>query len=393
MSLKTLKTISLNNKAVLIRVDFNVPMQDGKITDLSRIEASLQTINYVLDQGGIPVLMSHLGRPKGKKSADLSLKPVAVALQSLFKGKTVSLIENLEDTSIIRSVKEKDNLTVFLLENLRFNPGEEKDDPLFAKKLAAFGDIYVNDAFSAAHRAHASVTGITRFLPSYAGFQMEEEVLSLERCLSLPRKPYWAIVGGAKISTKLPLIECLMEKVDGLVIGGAMANTLLLAQGKTIGKSLVEPDLLKDALDIIKKVDQNNCELLIPTDVVVSKTIENPNPIVKRVEDVDDQDIILDMGPHTILSIKQKLQEAKTVVWNGPLGLVEVSPFEKGTEEVAKMIGALDAAKVSGGGDTVAILKKLSLEDNFSYISLAGGAFLEWLEGKSLPGLAPLMAE
>ncbi len=264
----------------------------------------------------------------------------------------------------------------------------------FSKHLASLGDIFVNDAFSASHRAHASVVGIAKYLPSYAGLLFFDELRNLDRFLKRPLKPLWAIIGGAKISTKLPLIESLINKVDGLIIGGAMANTLLLSQGKNVGTSLVEPDLKKECKKIIAEAKKKKCTLLIPTDVVVAENPDAKYAQVKQVDNIKNQDMILDIGPDTIENIEKCLESAKTVIWNGPLGLIEVPLFEKGTEKVAHMLGKLPGViKVSGGGDTVAILNKLKLIDIFSYVSLAGGAFLEWLEGKKLPGIQALIRE
>lgn len=389
--IKTLKEVTLKNKTVLVRVDFNVPMDDGVVADDSRILAALPTIKLLQEKGAKVILMSHLGRPKGQKKKEFTLLPVVEKLKKLIKNQKIHFAPDIEDEALPQQIQDMNPEEILVLENLRFYPGEEKNSTAFAKHLASLGDIYVNDAFSASHRAHASVAGITDYLPAYAGELLASELKNLDRFLHHPLKPLWAIVGGAKISSKLPLIQTLIQKVDGLIIGGAMANTLLLSAGKNVGTSLVEPDLQGECKKIVAAAKKNKCTLLVPVDVVVAHKPEDGKATVKQVDEIGDEDMILDVGPESIAAIADHLAEAKTVIWNGPLGLIEVPPFEKGTDEVARVLSKLvGVVKVAGGGDTVAILNKLNLIDIFSYVSLAGGAFLEWLEGKELPGIQAL---
>ena len=389
--IKSLQSVTVKGKIVLVRVDFNVPIEDGVISDDTRILAALPTLKYLQETDARIVLMTHLGRPKGKKVKKYSLLPVVEKLKTIVKNTEIHFASDINDQGLKDKIHQMHPGEILVLENVRFYSGEEENSAAFSKHLAGLGDIFVNDAFSASHRAHASVVGITKYLPSYAGLLFFDELRNLDRFLKRPLKPLWAIIGGAKISTKLPLIKSLIDKVDGLIIGGAMANTLLLSQGKNIGASLVERDLENECKKIIAEAEKKKCTLLLPTDVVVAESPDAKNVQVKQVEDIENKDMILDVGPGTIEHIEKCLASAKTVIWNGPLGLIEVPPFEKGTEQVAHMLGKIPGViKVSGGGDTVAILNKLKFINIFSYVSLAGGAFLEWLEGKELPGIKAL---
>lgn len=394
MTFKTLDALDASNKRVLVRVDFNVPMQDGEVTDATRIERAARTLTELAAAGAKVVALSHFGRPKGRVETSMSLEPIARAL-----GRTLGCdIAFATDCVGPKAAAVVDTLPaggIALLENLRFHSGEEKNDPAFAKALADLGDAYVNDAFSCSHRAHASVTGIPEHLPAYAGRLMQAELEALEAALGGGQRPAAALVGGAKISSKLQVLGQLLGKVDKLIIGGAMANTFLAAKGVGIGKSLSEPDLLDAARAILAKAQEAGVELVLPVDGVVAEEFA-PGAACRttRIAEVGDAEMILDVGPASVINIKDKLEQVKVLLWNGPIGAFEVPPFDAGTTDVAKAAAILTQQgklkTVAGGGDTVAALAHAGVLEKFSYVSTAGGAFLEWLEGKVLPGVVAL---
>lgn len=390
----TLDEVELKDKRVLIRVDINAPTKDGKITDDTRIRSVVPTIKDILAKGGIPILLAHRDRPKGKVVPEMSLAPMRQPLAEAL-GVPVEWAEMPEPALVAAKVAELAPGSVLLVENIRFLPGEEANDPEFSKKFAELGDLYVNDAFSVSHRAHASTVGIAQFLPVAAGRQMQAELEALEKALSSPEHPVIAVVGGAKVSTKLDLLENLIDKVDQIIIGGGMANTFLAAQGKPVGKSLCERDLLETARRIIAKAAEKNCEIVLPTDVVVANEFaaNAPSKIVAADACPDDA-MILDAGPQSVEDFSRRFESAKTIVWNGPLGAFEIEPFNKATDAAASKAAELAKAgqvlAVAGGGDTVAALNGCGAGNDFSYVSTAGGAFLEWIEGKTLPGVAAL---
>jgi len=392
MSWKTLDDMELAGKVVLTRVDINVPVEGGVVTDATRIERIVPTIKDILAKGGTPVLLAHFGRPKGKVVPEMSLRVVVPALEAALE-QSVTFVETPERAAL----EGMGAGTVVLVENTRFSPMEEKNDPEMAEFLASLGDVYCNDAFSAAHRAHASTEGVARLLPSCAGRLMEAELKALEAALGAPERPVVAVVGGAKVSTKLELLSNLIEKVDMLVIGGGMANTFLAAQGVDVGKSLCEHDLADTAREIMAKADALGCRLLLPTDVVVAREFKAgaASETVPTAQ-VPGDAMILDAGPESVAAVKAAFAEAKTLIWNGPLGAFEIEPFDAATNAAAAEAAALTAAgkliSVAGGGDTVAALNKAGAAARFTYISTAGGAFLEWMEGKTLPGVAALEA-
>ena len=369
MAWKTLDDMDLNGKRVLCRVDINVPVENGHVTDATRIERIVPTVQYILEQGGTPILIAHFGRPKGKVALDLSLRVVVPALSEAL-GRKVRLIETLEAAEA--GTDEIAGADVLLLENIRFYPGEEKNDPAFAERLAALGDVYCNDAFSAAHRAHASTEALARLLPACAGRLMQAELQALESALSAPERPVGAVVGGAKVSTKIDLLQNLVQKLDILVIGGGMANTFLAAMGADMGASLREDDLLDTARAILDEAKTRGCRVILPVDGRV----------------------VLDAGDAAVVEIVTAFETLKTLIWNGPLGAFEIAPFDTATVAAAQAAAKLtrDGAlvTVAGGGDTVAALNQAGAADDFTYISTAGGAFLEWMEGKELPGVAAL---
>jgi phosphoglycerate kinase len=371
-----------------------VPVHDGAVTDATRIKRVAPTIRELSDRGARVALLAHFDRPKGKRVPEMSLAPVAMAVADVV-GRPVGFVDDCVGPQAEAAVTRLGEGGIVLLENTRFHPGEEKNDPAFAAALAAVGDIYVNDAFSAAHRAHASTEGVAHLLPSYAGCAMQQELEALERALGSPERPVLAIVGGAKISTKLDLLANLIGKVDALVVGGAMANTFLAADGFEIGTSLNEPDLEPTAKDISLKAASAGCVLVLPVDVVVAKELKPDAPHeTVMVDQVPADMMILDAGEKTVAAINAWIDRAKTLVWNGPLGAVEISPFDRATVETARHAAArMRAGKllsVAGGGDTVAALNHVGVAEDFTYVSTAGGAFLEWLEGKSLPGVEAL---
>ncbi|MFD2236141.1 phosphoglycerate kinase [Aureimonas populi] len=393
---KTLDDADLSGKHVLCRVDLNVPMKDGKVTDATRIERVLPTLREIADKGGRVILLAHFGRPKGKVDKAQSLEPVAEVLSRQL-GKPVGFADDCVGPVADGIVANMTDGDVLLLENTRFHAGEEANDDEFASQLAALGDLYVNDAFSAAHRAHASTEGVTHHLPSYAGRAMQAELEALEKGLGNPEKPVVAIVGGAKVSTKIELLSNLVKKVDCLVIGGGMANTFLAAQGKDVGKSLCEHDLAQTALSIVASAEAAGCVILLPADAVVAKEFKaGAQNEVLSVDRIPADGMILDVGPASVGMVNEWIDKAKTLVWNGPLGAFEIEPFDAATVSAARHAaqrtreGAL--VSVAGGGDTVAALAHAGVTDAFTYVSTAGGAFLEWMEGKPLPGVEALKA-
>ena len=396
MALRTLDSFDLKGKNVLIRVDMNVQMQNGLVTDATRLSRAVPTILEVLEKGGKPILLSHFGRPTRGFDLALSTQHAATALANRLKKRVHFATSCIGDTAqkAVETLPEGD---VLLLENTRFHAGEKKNDPEFAAELAKLGDIYVNDTFSTAHRAHASVEAIARLLPSCAGRLMEEEISKLEAALSTPERPVLAVVGGAKVSSKLMLLEHLIEPMDKIVIGGGMANTFLAAQGYNIGQSLCEHDMQDTARAIMENAKAANCEIILPVDVVAAKEFAaNSEHDIVAADACPADAMILDAGPKTIELIKKHLDESKTVIWNGPLGAFEIPPYNVATDAAAQHVAALTKAgkllSVAGGGDTVAALNGSRSADDFTYISTAGGAFLEWLEGKTLPGVASLMS-
>ncbi len=390
---RTLDHVDVKGKRVLMRVDLNVPIENGVVSDSTRIERVAPAITEIADKGGKVILLSHLGRPKGRDPKQ-SLKPVAAEVSRIIK-RPVKFADDCVGEIAERAVAAMNPGDILCLENTRFYAGEEKNDPAFVTALAKLGDIWVNDAFSAAHRAHASTEGLGHKLPAYAGRTMQAELEALANALENPQRPLTAIVGGAKISTKLNLLGNLLDKVNALIIGGAMANTFLLAQGKTVGKSLAEPDLVPTARKIMDKAKSEKREIILPVDVVTAAKLEaNASSRVLDADKVGGADMILDIGPRSIEQVVSVLARAKTLVWNGPFGAFEVEPFDNGTIEVAEAAAELTEAgklvSVAGGGDTVAALNVAGVADRLTYVSAAGGAFLEWLEGKRLPGVEVL---
>ena len=391
MGVKTVKDIELSGKRVILRADFNVPLKQGDITDDTRIKAALPTIKYVLEQKNTSlILMSHLGRPKGDKDPSLSLKPVADRLSELL-GKDVKMASDCIGSEVKAMADGLKAGEVMLLENLRFHKEEKKNDPDFAKQLAELAEVYVNDAFGTAHRAHASTEGITKYLPAAAGFLIDKEVRFFQHILENPKKPFVAIIGGAKVSSKIGVLESLLPKASTLIIMGGMSYTFLKAQGYEIGKSLFEEEYLETAENLIKKAKEAGVEIILPLDhVVASDFDENAKP-----ENVDDINIPsdkmgMDIGPKTLNSIKDRIAKAETLVWNGPLGVFEFDAFAKGTIEAAKMVAECQGTTVIGGGDSVAAVNKFGLADKIDHVSTGGGASLEFLEGRTLPGIVAL---
>jgi phosphoglycerate kinase len=390
MGWKSLDDMDLKGKRVLVRVDINVPFENGQVSDTTRIDRIVPTINDILAAGGTPILMAHFGRPKGKPVPKMSLRITLPSLEAAL-GRRVTFIEKPSREAINAMPYD----SVVLLENTRFTPMEEANDPAMAKFLASLGDVYCNDAFSAAHRAHASTEGVAHLLPSCAGRLMAEELGALDQALGNPQRPVVAVVGGAKVSTKLDLLGNLVSKVDHLVIGGGMANTFLAAQGINVGKSLCEHELADTARDILKKAEAAGCEVILPRDIVVAREFKAGAANETLAPDACPADaMILDAGPATVAYIAEVLEKAKTLVWNGPLGAFEIAPFDAATNAAAAKAAELSRAgkliSVAGGGDTVAALNQAGAAKDFTYISTAGGAFLEWMEGKTLPGVAAL---
>ena len=394
MTFRTLQGADLTGKTALVRVDFNVPMENGQITDDTRLKAALPTIALLSKAGAKVVLLAHFDRPKGKRVPEMSLKPILPALSKLV-GRQVSWADDCIGADAKAVVDGLKPGGVALLENLRYHAGEEKNDPAFAAELAKLGDIYVNDAFSAAHRAHASTEGVAKLLPAYPGLSMERELNALDAALGSPQRPVIGIVGGSKVSTKLDLLKNLVTKLDKLAIGGGMANTFLYAQGHDVGASYCEKDLAETAREIIRLAGQNNCKLFLPIDIVVAEQMAKGVPTrVRNLGNVDEHERILDAGPETVERLKRAMGNSKTLIWNGPLGVFEIPPFDKGTVEAAREAAKLakegKLVAVAGGGDTVSAMHHAGVAGDLTFISTAGGAFLEWMEGKELPGVEAL---
>ena len=391
MNKKSIKDIDIKNKKVLVRVDFNVP-QDGKlnITDDTRIRAAVPTIKYAVDKGSRVILMSHLGRPKGGPEPKYSLKPAAERLSQLI-GKPVAMAPDCVGSEVKKIVAAMKPGDIVLLENLRFHKEEEANDPDFSKELASLGDVYVNDAFGTAHRAHASTEGVTRYLPSVSGFLVQKEIEYFEKAVANPAKPYIAILGGAKVSDKIEVIKNLMNKVDALLIGGGMAYTFLKAQGVDIGNSKLEADKVGLASQILSEAQKKKVKILLPVDHVVADKVDaGQNAKIIDGAAIPGGMLGLDIGPKTTAEFEKQLRGAKTIIWNGPLGVFEIDKFDKGSRAIARFISGLKATSIIGGGDTAAAVAKFGLANKMSHISTGGGASLEYLEGKTLPGIAAL---
>ncbi|WP_298971485.1 phosphoglycerate kinase [uncultured Roseobacter sp.] len=393
MGWKTLDDMDLAGKRVLVRVDINVPVEDGRVTDTTRIDRIVPTIKDIVAGGGLPILLAHFGRPKGKYVPEMSLRVTLPALEAAL-GQDVTFIERPE----VDALKALPAGSVVLVENTRFAAGEEANDPGMAKFLASLGDIYCNDAFSAAHRAHASTTGVAQLLPSCAGRLMQAELSALESALSTPQRPVGAVVGGAKVSTKIALLENLVGRLDLLVIGGGMANTFLAAQGAQLGASLQEPDFIDTAKAIMARAAEAGCRILLPVDGLVAREFKAgaAHEVIALGPDtvLDADQMVLDAGPESVKAVTAAFADLKTLIWNGPLGAFEIAPFDQATNaaaaDAARQTRAGTLISVAGGGDTVAALNQAGVADDFTYISTAGGAFLEWMEGKELPGVAAL---
>lgn len=389
-----LKDCVVTNKNVILRVDINVPVVNGVITDDTRIKAVIPTIKYLISNQAKVILISHFDRPEGKRVPEMSLQQLVFRIEELL-GAKIKFADDCIGDEVKKAVEETKYGEVILLENLRFYKGETKNDPEFSRALASLGNLYINDAFSCSHRAHASIVGVAEILKSCPGLLLESEIDNLQNLVANPKKPMLAIVGGSKVSTKIDLLNALIAKADAIFIAGGMANTFLYAQGYNVGKSLFEKDLKDLALEILANAKKNNCQIILPKDVVVCNKLEQ-NTITKNVTvaDVKDDEIIADVGMESIKDLEEKIKNIKTVVWNGPLGAFEIKPFDKATTALAKIIANQTKAKnlisVAGGGDVVSALNASGFIDDFSYISTAGGAFLEWLEGKSLPGIKVL---
>ncbi len=393
--LPTLESLDVTGKTVLVRLDLNVPMQAGRVTDATRINRIVPTLQYLMERDAKVVILSHLGRPKGFDPGQ-SLAPLVDALSAALWDRPVRFAPDCVGSAAKMAVEGASKGDVILMENLRFHAEEKANDPEFGRAMANLGDCYVNDAFSCSHRAHASIVGISPYLPSAAGRLMQEEVTALSNVLANPARPLTAIVGGSKVSTKLELLSHLLDKVDTLVIGGAMANTFLHAQGLNMGASLVEEQMADTARAIMAKATSSSCRIVLPVDAVVATKFKAHAPaMVSNVDAIPPDGMMLDVGPRSLMELQMVINESKTLVWNGPVGAFETSPFDATTVQIARMIAAASRAgtlhSVAGGGDTVAALAHAGLSAELSYLSTAGGAFLEWLEGKELPGLAALI--
>jgi phosphoglycerate kinase len=393
--IRTIDDLDLKGKRALIRLDLNVPVENGLVRDQTRIERVVPSLREIIDKGSALVLLSHFDRPKGKFVAEMSLRPIAPALAAALKYPVTFVPTDWRDNAAATAAGSLRPGQIILPDNTRFHPGEEANDPAFAALLASLGDVYINDAFSSAHRAHASTEGVAHLLPRAAGRAMQAELEALERALERPDRPLAAIVGGAKISTKLDLLSNLISKVDVLIIGGAMANTFLAAKGVDVGKSLHEPDLLDTARAITDMAAAGNCRIMLPEDASLAGEFKAGAPSrIASVGDVRPGEMILDIGPGSVEAVNAALDGARTLVWNGPFGAFEIEPFDRGTAAVARYAAALTKTgrlvSIAGGGDTVAALNQAGAADGFTYVSTAGGAFLEWLEGKSLPGVKVL---
>ncbi|MGR7914711.1 phosphoglycerate kinase [Finegoldia sp. P1-F-LS] len=389
MNKKTLKDLNVENKRVLVRVDFNVPIKDGVITDTNRIEASLTTIKYLIDNNAKVILMSHLGRPKGEPKPEFSLKPVAQKLSEII-GQDVKFIDSdkVVDDSVIEESKKLQPKEIMIIQNTRFRKEEEKNDEKFSKELSQLADLYVNDAFGASHRAHASNVGVSKFLPSAVGFLVQKEIEIMGKALENPERPFTAILGGAKVSDKIGVIENLLDKVDTILIGGAMAFTFIKSQGKNVGKSLIEEDKLDLAKSLLEKAQEKGVKIFLPVDFVVAKEMsEDSDSKVINIDDFTDDIAGFDIGTKTIKIFDEEIQKSKTIVWNGPMGVFEIEQFSKGTFEIANSLVKSKATTIVGGGDSASAIAKSGNKDKVTHVSTGGGASLEFLEGKVLPGI------
>ncbi|MDP6024023.1 MAG: phosphoglycerate kinase [Alphaproteobacteria bacterium] len=389
--MQTLDDLTLAGQRVLVRVDLNVPMRDGRVSDATRIERAVPTLAELVGKGAKVIVLSHFGQPKGQVVPNMSLAPLAGPLAAALE-RPVAFAAMDTAPAVVAAMNDGD---VLLLENVRFDAGEEANDGVFAQRLADLGDIYVNDAFSCAHRAHTSTEAIAHLLPAAAGRSMQAELTALEAALANPRRPMAALVGGAKVSSKLAVLGHLLDKVDQLIIGGGMANTFLFAKGINVGASLCETDLADTAREIMAKAGQTGCEIVLPVDVVLAREFKaGMDATTVPIDKVPDDMMILDVGPASVWDLAQRLQQYRTLLWNGPMGAFEIAPFDNGTVKVAQAAAARSKAgnltSVAGGGDTVAALRHAGAADDFTYVSTAGGAFLEWLEGKVLPGIKAL---
>lgn len=389
MNKKTLKDLNVENKRVLVRVDFNVPIKEGIITDTNRIEASLTTIKYLIDNNAKVILMSHLGRPKGEPKPEFSLKPVAQKLSEMI-GQDVKFIDSdkVVDDSVIEESKKLQPKEIMLIQNTRFRKEEEKNDEKFSKELSQLADLYVNDAFGTSHRAHASNVGVSKFLPSAVGFLVQKEIEIMGKALENPERPFTAILGGAKVSDKIGVIENLLDKVDTILIGGAMAFTFIKSQGKNVGKSLIEEDKLDLAKSLLEKAQEKGVKIFLPVDFVVAKEMsEESDSKVINIDDFTDDIAGFDIGTKTIKIFDEEIQKSKTIVWNGPMGVFEIEQFSKGTFEIANSLVKSKATTIVGGGDSASAITKSGNKDKVTHVSTGGGASLEFLEGKVLPGI------
>lgn len=389
MNKKTLKDLNVENKRVLVRVDFNVPIKEGIITDTNRIEASLTTIKYLIDNNAKVILMSHLGRPKGEPKPELSLKPVAQKLSEMI-GQDVKFIDSdkVVDDSVIEESKKLQPKEIMLIQNTRFRKEEEKNDQTFSKELSQLADLYVNDAFGTSHRAHSSNVGVSKFLPSAVGFLVQKEIEIMGKALENPERPFTAILGGAKVSDKIGVIENLLDKVDTILIGGAMAFTFIKSQGKNVGKSLIEEDKLDLAKSLLEKAQEKGVKIFLPVDFVVAKEMsEESDSKVINIDDFTDDIAGFDIGTKTIKIFDEEIQKSKTIVWNGPMGVFEIEQFSKGTFEIANSLVKSKATTIVGGGDSASAIAKSGNKDKVTHVSTGGGASLEFLEGKVLPGI------
>ncbi len=390
MALRTVRDLELSGKRVLVRVDYNVPLKNGAVTDATRIEASLPTLKYIIDQGGSLVLMSHLGRPKGTPDPEYSLKPVAEKLSEMI-GRPVQFVSDCVGEKVREAAQKLRSGEILMLENVRFNAGETRNSPEFARELAEVADVYVNDAFGSAHRAHASTEGVAHLLPSAAGLLIEKEVKFFQPLLENPAKPFVAIIGGAKVSTKIGVLETLLPRCTTLIIGGGMAYTFLKAQGHSIGSSLVEEEFLSTAHDLIEQAKNEGVDLILPVDhVVANEFSESASPEAVDAVDIPDGKVAMDIGPKTIEACRAAIAGAKSLVWNGPMGVFEFDAFSKGTLAIGKAVAECSGTTVVGGGDSVAAVNTFGLADRIDHVSTGGGASLEFLEGKVLPGIAAL---
>ncbi|MDU6597793.1 phosphoglycerate kinase [Finegoldia magna] len=389
MNKKTLKDLNVENKRVLVRVDFNVPIKEGIITDTNRIEASLTTIKYLIDNNAKVILMSHLGRPKGEPKPEFSLKPVAQKLSEMI-GQDVKFIDSdkVVDDSVIEESKKLQPKEIMLIQNTRFRKEEEKNDQTFSKELSQLADLYVNDAFGTSHRAHASNVGVSKFLPSAVGFLVQKEIEIMGKALENPERPFTAILGGAKVSDKIGVIENLLDKVDTILIGGAMAFTFIKSKGKNVGKSLIEEDKLDLAKSLLEKAQEKGVKIFLPVDFVVAKEMsEESDSKVINIDDFTDDIAGFDIGTKTIKIFDEEIQKSKTIVWNGPMGVFEIEQFSKGTFEIANSLVKSKATTIVGGGDSASAIAKSGNKDKVTHVSTGGGASLEFLEGKVLPGI------